>query len=133
MSLKKQLDGGNLKLYSDDNPSTTIIGTEYKNKKMAIRTLKLIRNRSIIYQKSVINTMYNRAKYHKNQTNEMSEAMNIFKKWLDKYNNFKRKYRYIDLETVKFDEKLANEYGISKISRGIKKSTKSEKGFLVMS
>jgi hypothetical protein len=31
----------------------------------------------------VVNTMYNRAKYHANQTDGMRDAMKIFKKWLN--------------------------------------------------
>ena len=30
----------------------------------------------------VVNTMYNRAKFHANQTSDMREAMKVFKKWL---------------------------------------------------
>ena len=38
----------------------------------------------MIYQKQVVNTMYNRAKYHPHQTDKMREAMKVFKEWLDK-------------------------------------------------
>jgi len=37
-----------------------------------------------VYQKQVVNTMYNRAKYHPHITKEMVEAMKVFKEWLDK-------------------------------------------------
>lgn len=41
----------------------------------------------MVYQKQVVNTMYNRAKYHPHQTDGMKEAMKVFKKWLDKNAN----------------------------------------------
>lgn len=71
-------------LYKDNHPNTSTKGTGYKNKQKALDTLKIIKDRDIIYQKQVINTMYNRAKYHSYQTVEMKEAMKVFKKWLVK-------------------------------------------------
>ena len=35
--------------------------------------------------KQVVNTMYNRAKYHPHQTDNMKEAMKIFSIWLKKH------------------------------------------------
>lgn len=124
--------GGNYKLYTDDNPSTTIKGTGYVNKKKALQTLKLIEKRSINYQKSVVNTMLYRAKHHKNKTPDMEEAIKIFKSWMDKNKNKKRKYEYLDLKTIIAYEKLADEYGVSEVTRGIKKANKSDNGFLVI-
>ena len=49
-----------------------------------IDTLKIIKNKDLTYQKQVVNTMYNRAKYHPNQTDNMKEAMKIFSIWLKK-------------------------------------------------
>ena len=76
----------NTSLYEDKHPKTSTKGTGFKDKQKAIDTLKIIKDRDIIYQKQVINTMYNRAKYHLNQTSKMKDAMKIFKKWLDKNN-----------------------------------------------
>jgi len=42
------------------------------------------------------------------------------------------KYEYLPLELVKKYEKLADYYGISEKSRGLKKPTKSDVGFLVI-
>ncbi|KAK3703166.1 hypothetical protein LTR37_014643 [Vermiconidia calcicola] len=79
-------------LYTDDNPSTTIQGTGFKDKAAALRTLELIERRSLIYQFQTINTMYNRAKHHPAMkkaveggagTADMREAMAVFKDWLD--------------------------------------------------
>jgi hypothetical protein len=74
----------NKSLYEDKHPEKSTKGTGFKNKEKAIDTLKIIKDRDLIYQKQVVNTMYNRAKYHPYQTKEMKEAMKIFKVWLDK-------------------------------------------------
>ena len=74
----------NTSLYEDKHPNTSTKGLGFKNKDKAIETLKIIKNRDLIYQKQVVNTMYNRAKYHPHQTKEMKEAMKIFKDWLSK-------------------------------------------------
>ena len=72
----------NTSLYKDDHPKTSIKGTGYKDKQKALETLEIIKDKDIIYQKQVINTMYNRAKYHPHQTKAMKEAMKVFEKWL---------------------------------------------------
>jgi hypothetical protein len=74
----------NISLYEDKHPKTSTKGTGFKNKEKAIETLRIIKDRDIIYQKQVVNTMYNRAKYHPHQTSEMKDAMKIFKDWLNK-------------------------------------------------
>jgi len=76
----------NKSLYEDKHPKTSLKGTGYANKEKAIKTLELIENYNITYQKQVILTMYNRAKFHKYQTKNMLEAMKIYKKWLKSYN-----------------------------------------------
>ena len=79
-------------LYTDDNPTTTIHGTGFKDKAAAERTLDLIKERSLIYQFQTVNTMYNRAKHHPAMkkkiegsagTADMRQAMEVFKNWLD--------------------------------------------------
>jgi hypothetical protein len=70
-------------------------GTGFKDKKTALKTIQLIRLRSPTYQYNVINTMFNRAKYHPHQTNEMRDAMKIFSNWLKKYKKPKIKYAYM--------------------------------------
>jgi hypothetical protein len=77
----------NKSLYEDKHPKTSTKGTGFKNKMKALATIKIIKDRDIIYQKQVVNTMYNRAKYHPYQTEGMKEAMEVFKKWLDKNAN----------------------------------------------
>ena len=75
----------NKSLYEDKHPKTSTKGTGFKNKEKAIDTLKIIKDRDINYQKQVVNTMFNRAKYHPHITKEMKEAMVVFKEWLDKH------------------------------------------------
>ena len=75
----------NKSLYEDKHPKTSTKGTGFKDKKKALDTLKIIKDRDITYQRQVVNTMYNRAKYHPHQTEEMKDAMKVFKEWLDKF------------------------------------------------
>jgi len=74
----------NLSLYDDYNPKTTIQGLGYKNKEKALYTIDKIKNMDKKYQFNVINTMTNRAKYHKNINENMKEAIKVFEKWLKK-------------------------------------------------
>ena len=80
---KLKINKKGLSLYEDYNPKTTVKGLGFKDEKTAIQTIKLIKNKPLNYQKNVINTMYYRAKYHPNQTQNMRKAMKIFKKWLN--------------------------------------------------
>jgi len=65
----------------------------YVDKQKAIDTINIIKDRNITYQKQVINTMYNRAKYHPYQTEDMRDAMKIYKIWLKKIiRNHQRNY-----------------------------------------
>jgi hypothetical protein len=121
------------KLYSDDHPDISLKGTGFKDIKTAQKTIKLVEKRSLKYQYDVINTMFNRAKYHPNQTVDMKEAMKIFKLWLNDYKNKKSResnYKFLELETIIKYEKIAEEYGVSEVARGLKPSIKSDEGFL---
>ena len=75
----------NKSLYEDKHPNTSTKGTGFKDKQKALDTLHIIKDRDVVYQKQVVTTMYNRAKYHPYQTNEMKDAMKIFNKWLEKH------------------------------------------------
>jgi len=79
------MNKNNKSLYEDKHPKSSTKGTGFKDKQKALETLKIIKNHDIIYQKQVVNTMYNRAKYHPHQTDGMREAMKIFNKWLVSY------------------------------------------------
>jgi hypothetical protein len=76
----------NKSLYEDKHPNKSLKGTGYANKDKALETLKLIKDYNLTYQKQVVLTMYNRAKFHKYRTDNMLEAMKIYKKWLQSYN-----------------------------------------------
>jgi hypothetical protein len=58
--------------------------------------------------------------------------MKVYKIWLTKNKNIKPKYPYLDLNIIKKYEKLADIYKISEVSRGLKKSIKTEHGLLYM-
>lgn len=71
-----------LSLYADYNPKSTIKGTGFKDAETAKRTISLIKNKDIGYQRRVIQTMLNRAKFHPHQTDGMKKAIKIFEKWI---------------------------------------------------
>jgi hypothetical protein len=127
-----------IELYTNAHPKTTIKGTGYKNKKTALNTLKLIKDKPLKKQFLIINVLYQRAKYHKNQTKDMIQAMYVFEKWLKKYktmkggNTINRKLPYLPLSLVNSYEKLANYYNVSLKARGLEKPTTSNEGFLVV-
>lgn len=79
-------------LYTDDNPSTTLHGTGFKDADTANNTISLISKRSLTYQFQTINTLYHRARNHpsikkaKNSDDGpqgIKDALAIFKTWLD--------------------------------------------------
>ena len=129
-----------IELYTNAHPKSTIKGTGYKNKKIALNTLKLIKHKPLKKQFLIINVLYQRAKYHKNQTKDMIEAMNIFEAWLKKYKNtmmkggstINKKLPYLPLVLVNSYEKLANYYNVSRKARGLEKPSTSNEGFLVV-
>jgi len=75
----------NKSLYEDKHPHTSTKGTGFKNRQKALDTLQIIKDRDMKYQKQVVTTMYNRAKYHPHQTDDMKEAMKVYEKWLNKH------------------------------------------------
>lgn len=84
---EKKINDKKLSLYNDYHPKKSLIGTGFKNEETALKTIKLIKDKPKKYQFSVIQTMYNRAKYHPHQTNDMKKAMKIYRKWLNDYPN----------------------------------------------
>ena len=72
-------------LYENKHPNKSLKGTGYATKDKALFTLELIKNYDLIYQKQIVITMYNRAKYHPHQTKTMKEAMEVFNEWLEKH------------------------------------------------
>jgi len=108
-------------LYNDLHPNKSLKNTGFKNAKIAIKTIKLVSKRSLRYQFDVINTMYNRAKYHPHRTQDMEEAMKIFNKWLNNYPKLKTyedgRYKFLSLEQIKKYEKIAKIYKINDIHK----------------
>ena len=126
-----------IELYTDAHPKSTIKGTGYKDKETALKTLELIKEKPLNKQFLIVNVLYQRAKYHKNQTKSMLEAMNVFEKWLKKHKKSmsggsKKKLPYLSLELVNSYEKLAEYYNVSRKARGLEKPTTSDEGFLVV-
>ena len=107
-------------LYSDLHPEKSLQKTGFKDREKAINTIKLIKKRSLRYQFDVINTMYNRAKFHPHKTKQMGEAMVIFHKWLKKYPKLKKyedkNYKFLTLKQIEKYEKIAEIYKIRGIN-----------------
>lgn len=82
-SHRKTENGVPTRLYTDENPATTIKGTGYKDKKIAERTIYLTSQKGVRYKQYwTIKAMRERAAFHPHQTNDMREAMKIFDEWL---------------------------------------------------
>ena len=79
--------GGDMNLYSPNRlgkyPKTK---TGFKNALTARMTLKNISKFPKTYQKQVVITMYNRAKYHPHPTLDMKKAMKVYSLWMKKHN-----------------------------------------------
>lgn len=72
-------------LYSPNKPGKLPrTKTGFKNSTTARKTLKNINKMNKTYQKQVVITMYNRAKYHPHRTAKMHEAMRIYSRWMKK-------------------------------------------------
>ena len=123
-------------LYNDLHPDKSLKNTGFKDLSTAIKTIKMVEKRSLRYQFDVINTMYNRAKYHPHINDDMKKAMGVFKKWLKNYSKMKtmedKKYPWLSLKTISKYEKIAELYGVSEVARGLKKGTRTDEGFLKM-
>lgn len=89
MSMGKLEKLKSIELYTNAHPDTTTKGTGYKNVSVAKKSILLIKDKPKSYQFLVINTLYQRAKYHKHQTKEMCGAMKVFEKWIIKYKKSK--------------------------------------------
>lgn len=80
-SSKYKKDDGSLfndKVKTKKKSYFTGYGTEEKAKKTLRSIKKLPRSK----QNQIVNTMYNRAKFHANQTKDMKKAMKVFQKWM---------------------------------------------------
>lgn len=68
----------------DDSTKKSKIKIGYGDLFRAKMTIKNIKKLPINKRRSLVLKMYNRAKYHKNQTSDMRKSMKFFKKWLNK-------------------------------------------------
>ena len=73
----------NKSLYSNGKNKPRI-KSGYGSREVAKQTLKRLKGRSKTYKMQIINTMYNRAKHHKYQSEGMRKAMKVYKSWLSK-------------------------------------------------
>ena len=90
---RKDSSAKDSRLYTDDNPSTTLHGTGFKDAATANHTLQLISKRSLTYQFQTVNTLFHRARNHPSVKKAkkapsqapagINEALAIFKTWLD--------------------------------------------------
>jgi len=74
----------NLQLYSPNRIGKPRTSTGFATPEKAKQTLKNILKYDKTYQKQVVITMYNRAKYHPHRTKYMLEAMKIYAHWMKK-------------------------------------------------
>jgi hypothetical protein len=74
----------NKSLYSNGKNKPRI-KSGYGSEEIAKKTLKRIKGHSRSYKMQIVNTMYNRAKHHKYQTEGMKKAMKVYKKWLNSH------------------------------------------------
>ena len=54
----------------------------YSDAEKAIQTIKNVKKFDLSVQHQLINSMLNRAKYNKNQTDGMKDAIKIYTKWM---------------------------------------------------
>ena len=70
-------------LYSPNKPGAhPRTKTGFANATTARKTLRNIAGMDMTYQKQVVITMYNRAKYHPHRTSKMLDAMRVYCKWM---------------------------------------------------
>jgi hypothetical protein len=73
-------------LYSPNKPGAKPrTKTGFANATTARKTLKNISRMNKTYQKQVVITMYNRAKYHPHRTKSMKDAMRVYSQWMKKH------------------------------------------------
>jgi len=73
---------GKSDLYSPNRIGKPRTSTGFATAQKAKQTLKNISKYNKTYQKQVVITMYNRAKYHPHRTESMQNAMKIYSNWM---------------------------------------------------
>ena len=72
-----------LRLYNNPPWKPRVSGIKYATGKNARASIQKISKEDKAYRKRVAMRMYLRAKYHKNQTSGMREAMKVWKKYMN--------------------------------------------------
>ena len=78
----KQLNEAGEQYYWPRTILPKLEGSGYDSVERAKSTISSIKNKAKLEQKEIVETMYNRAKYHDTQTGGMREAMEVFEQWL---------------------------------------------------
>lgn len=78
-------------LFNDSSSGTPRIkGTGYGTRKKALDTIHKLKGKPRGLQMQIAQTMYYRAKYHKNQTKGMRNAMKIYRPYIYHLKNVKK-------------------------------------------
>jgi hypothetical protein len=72
-----------LRLYNNPPWKPRVSGLKYATAKNARASIKKMSGQDKTYKKRAAMRMYLRAKYHKNQTRGMREAMKVWKKYIN--------------------------------------------------
>jgi hypothetical protein len=59
----------------------------YGSEDIAYQTIKNVKKFELSIQRQLINSMLNRAKYNKNQTKGMRDAIKIYTRWMKEHTN----------------------------------------------
>ena len=76
--------GGDKNLYSAGKKHPKV-ATGFATREKALQTLKNIKPYSLPYQKQVVITMYNRAKYHPQRNKNIQDAMHVYSSWMNRH------------------------------------------------
>jgi len=79
-----KMRGGDMNLYSAGKKKPKV-ATGFATREKALQTLSNIKQFPLTYQKQVVITMYNRAKYHPNRTKTMRDAMKVYNSWMNQH------------------------------------------------
>ena len=87
-SRSKSKKGGSLNLFQDlekGEKKKYKVKLGYGNEDIAHQTIKNVKKFELSIQRQLINSMLNRAKYNKNQTKGMRDAIKIYTKWMKEH------------------------------------------------
>ena len=107
------------RLYTDENPATSIKGTGFKNERIAKRTIALTSQPGARYKQYwTIRAMRERAAHHPNKSVGIRDAIAVFDEWLENYkeptDEEKRLYRQEWEEFRRLCQSDANKHSYGK-------------------